>query len=269
MTTKPKNEMSFLEHLEELRWLLVRSTIAILIASLFAFFISDFIIEQVIFGPVKTDFITYQIFCELSQKMGVEADFCIKEFPFKIQNTNVGGQFSFLIWICLIAGFILSFPYVLWQIWRFIQPALYKNEQKNAVLFIVSTTILFFIGILFGYYLIVPLSVHFFGTFNVSNTILNEFNLESYIGMIKTSVIACGLLFELPIIIYFLSKVGLVTPAFLRKHRKYAIVIVLILAAIITPPDVLSQMIVTIPIMIIYEASILISVFVEKRETKI
>jgi len=268
MTTKPKGEMSFLEHLEELRWLLVRSTVAILIGALGAFFISDFIIEQVIFGPAKTDFITYQFFCELSQKMGVEADFCIKEFPFKIQNTNMGGQFSFLIWICFIAGFILAFPFVLWEIWKFIKPALYKTEQKYAVGFIVTTSLLFFMGVLFGYYLIVPLSIHFFGTFNISNTISNEFNLESYIGMIKTSVIACGLLFELPIIVYFLSKLGLVTPSFLRKYRKYAVVIILILAAIITPPDVLSQIIVTIPIMIIYEASILISFFVEKRAAK-
>jgi sec-independent protein translocase protein TatC len=145
---------------------------------------------------------------------------------------------------------------------------LYEKERKNAKYFIFIASILFFLGVLFGYYIIVPMSVNFFATFTVSSIIKNEFNVDSYIGMIKTSVIACGLFFELPIIIYFLSKLGLVTPQFLRKYRKYGIVIILIVAAIVTPPDVVSQVIVSIPMLLIYEVSIFISAFVVKRRLK-
>ena len=267
---KPKGEMSFLEHLEELRWLLVRSISVILVLAGVAFFFSDFIYNEILFGPKNPDFITYKFFCQVTQYFNFEDQaICNAEMPFKIQNTNMSGQVTFMIWTCFTAGFIVGFPFVLWQIWNFISPALYPNEKKNAAAFIIVSSLLFFIGVLFGYYVIVPLSVYFFGTFSVSNDIVNEFNLESYTGMIKTSVIACGLIFELPIIIYFLSKIGLVTPQFLRKYRKYALVIVLIIAAIITPPDVVSQIIVTIPIMILYEISIFISAYVVKNNEKL
>lgn len=261
-------EMSFLDHLEELRWLLVRSTIAILILALGSFFISDFIFEKILFGPKNPDFITYRFFCEVTQFFGFQDnDICKVEMPFIIQNTDMGGQISFLIWTCITTGFILGFPFIIWEVWKFISPALYDNEKKYAKLFIFVSSLLFFLGVLFGYYIITPLSVYFFGSFSASAEIVNEFNLESYTGMIKTSVIACGLLFELPIIIYFLSKLGLITPTFMRKYRKIALVIVLILSAIITPPDVISQVIVAIPIMMLYEISIFISAFVTKRET--
>jgi sec-independent protein translocase protein TatC len=186
--------------------------------------------------------------------------------PFIIQSTSLGGQFSVFLWTCITAGFILGFPYILWEIWKFISPALYKNEKKYAVSFILISSILFFLGVLFGYYLILPLSVNFFGGFNVSSVIKNEFNLDNYISMVKTSVISCGLIFELPIIIYFLTKIGLVTAATLREYRRYSIVIILIVAAIITPPDILSQIIVSIPLLILYEISILIAVLVNKKE---
>ena len=268
MAKNTPKEMSFLGHLEELRWLLVRSTAAILIAAGLSFFISDFIFNEIIFGPKDPNFITYHFFCELSQKFGLDDSLCVNEMPFIIQNVNMGGQVSILIWICIIAGFIISFPFILWEIWKFIKPALYDNEKKSAIWFILISSLLFFLGVLFGYFVIVPLSIYFFGTFQVSPEVVNEFNLESYIGLIKTSVIACGILFELPIIIYFLSKLGLVTPSFLRKYRKYTLIIVLILAAIITPPDILSQIIVAIPIMILYEISILISYLVQRKELK-
>lgn len=267
-TTSPK-EMSFLDHLEELRWLLIRSTSAILILAGASFFVSDFIFEKILFGPKDPNFITYQFFCKVTQIFGVEnADICNVKMPFIIQNTNMGGQVSFLIWTCITVGFIVGFPFVLWEIWKFISPALYEKEKKYAKAFIIISSLLFFLGVLFGYYIITPLSVYFFGSFSASAEIVNEFNLESYTGMIKTSSIACGLLFELPIFIYFLTKLGLVTPAFLRKYRKYALIIVLILSAIITPPDVISQVIVAIPIMVLYEVSILISLLVVKKELK-
>ena len=178
------------------------------------------------------------------------------------------GQVNVFVWTCITAGFILSFPFILWELWKFISPALYQNERKNAKLFISVASLLFFLGVLFGYYVIVPMSINFVATFKVSDIVKNQFNLESYIGMIKTAVIAAGLFFELPIIIYFLTKLGLVTPSFLRNSRKYAIVILLILAAIVTPPDVISQISVAIPMLLIYEASIFISAFVIKREKK-
>lgn len=268
MAKKNLNEMSFLDHLEELRWLLVRSTIAVLILATVAFLISDYIFDVIIFGPTKADFITYRFFCDLSSQLGNSELICVKEMPFIIQNTNMEGQINVLIWSCITAGFILSFPFILWEVWKFISPALYESEKKHAKLFIFSSSMLFFIGVLFGYYVIVPMSVNFFATFTVSNVVINQFSIDSYIGMVKTSVIACGLFFELPIIIYFLTKVGLVTPEFLRKYWKYAVIIILFVAAIVTPPDVVSQIIVTIPMLIIYEASILISKIVVKNQNK-
>ena len=259
--------MSFLDHLEELRWLLVRSTIAVLVLASLSFFISDFIFEKILFGPKDPNFITYRFFCSVSQYFELEdLEICEAKMPFIIQNTSMGGQVSFLIWTCITAGFIIGFPYILWEFWKFISPALYAKEKKYAGAFVIVSSLLFFLGVLFGYFIITPLSVYFFGSFNASPEIVNEFNLESYTSMIKTSTIACGLLFELPIIIYFLTKMGLVSAGFLRKYRKYALVIVLIVAAIITPPDVISQIIVTIPIMALYEISILISAVVGKKE---
>lgn len=265
---KPVNEMSFLDHLEDLRWLLVRSSAVIVGMAFVTYFFSDYIFDQIIFGPTKTDFVTYRFFCDVAQKLGMTGDICIKELPFVIQNTSMEGQINIFIWTCITAGFILSVPYILYEVWKFVSPALYQKEKQNATFFIIASSLLFFLGVLFGYFLIVPLSVNFLANFSVSSIVKNEFNLESYIGMIKTSVIAAGLFFELPIIIYFLSKLGLVTPMFLRTYRKYAIVIVLIVAAIVTPPDVVSQISVSIPMLIIYEASIFISVFVYKNKLK-
>jgi sec-independent protein translocase protein TatC len=268
MAKKEMKEMSFMEHLEELRWLLVRSTIAVLIGATATFFISDFIFDTIIFGPTNPNFITYRLFCELSNFVGFQESICVTELPFVIQNTDMEGQVTILIWTCITAGFIFAFPYILWLLWSFVSPALYEKERKNAKYFIFIASILFFLGVLFGYYIIVPMSVNFFATFTVSSAIKNEFNVDSYIGMIKTSVIACGLFFELPIVIYFLTKLGLVTPQFLRKYRKYGIVIILFVAAIVTPPDVVSQVIVSIPMLLIYEVSIFISAFVVKRRLK-
>jgi sec-independent protein translocase protein TatC len=265
MAKKNTNEMSFLDHLEELRWLLVRSSIAIIIVASVTYVFSDYIFDTIIFGPASPNFVTYRFFCDASHYLGFAESICITELPFVIQNTSMEGQVNIFVWTCITAGFILSFPYILWELWKFISPALYDKEKKNAKLFIFVASILFFLGVLFGYYVIVPMSVNFVATFSISNVVKNEFNLESYIGMIKTSVIAAGLFFELPIIIYFLTKLGLVTPAFLRKYRKYAVVIVLIVAAIVTPPDVVSQITVAIPMLLIYEASIFISVFVVKK----
>ena len=180
----------------------------------------------------------------------------------------MGGQFSAHMWTSITAGFILGFPFIIWEFWKFIRPALYDNEKKYAVLFIITASVLFFTGVLFGYFIIAPLSVNFLANYNVSKEIFNDIDLSSYISLLRSSTVACGLLFELPIVIYFLTKMGLVTPSSLRNYRKYTLVIVLILSAIITPPDIISQIIVAIPIMILYEISILISVIVHKKQEK-
>ena len=268
MAKKSLSEMSFLDHLEELRWLLVRSSIAIVVLAVAVYFVSDYIFNEIIFGPTKVDFITYRFFCDASHYLGFAETICIEELPFTIQNTTMEGQVNVFVWTCITAGFILGFPYLLWEVWKFISPALYESERKYAKVFVLTASLLFFIGVLFGYYVIVPMSVNFLATFSVADVVKNEFNLESYISMIKTSVIAGGLFFELPIIIYLLTKLGLVTPTFLQNTRKYAVVIVLIIAAIVTPPDVVSQVTVAVPMLLIYEISILISKFVVKKQEK-
>lgn len=265
---KPKGEMSFLEHLEELRWILVRCSFAILVMAIVAYFFADFIFTDVIFGPTQPSFITYRFFCDASHALGFADSICITDFEFIIQNTEMEGQVNIFVWICIVTGFILAFPYILWEFWKFISPALYEKERKGAKAFIFIASILFFLGVLFGYYVIVPMSVQFLATFSISSIVKNEFNIDSYVGMVKTAVIASGLFFELPIIIYFLTKLGLVGPAYLRKYRKYAIVIILIVAAIVTPPDVVSQITVAVPMLLIYEASIWISVIVEKNRLR-
>ena len=268
MVKKNLNEMSFLDHLEELRWLLVRSTVAVLIFATVTFFVSDYIFDVIIFGPTDANFITYRFFCDLSRQLGFAESICVTEMPFIIQNTNMEGQINVLIWTCITAGFILGFPFILWEVWKFISPALYDTEKKHAKIFIFSSSLLFFLGVLFGYYVIVPMSVNFFATFTISTVVKNQFSIDSYIGLVKTSVIFFFLFFELPIIIYFLTKLELVTPTFLRKYWRYAVIIILIVAAIVTPPDVVSQIIVTIPMLIIYELSILISKIVVRNQKK-
>ncbi len=268
---KQKNsekQMSFLDHLEELRWLLIRSSIFILLGAIVAFIFSDFIFNTIIFGPKDSNFVTYQFFCEIAKTFNFEDSFCSKELPFEIQNRTMEGQFSVMVWTSITAGFIISFPFLLWELWKFISPALYSKEKKNAKLFITISSLLFFIGVLFGYYVITPLSINFLANLQVSEIVKNQIDINSYISLVKTTSLACGLVFELPIIIYFLSVMDLVSPQFLREYRKYAIVLILIVAAIITPPDIISQIIVSIPLLILYELSIYISKFVQRKKPK-
>ena len=261
-----KDEMSFLDHLEELRWHLIRSVIAILIIATVAFIFKDFIFDVLLFGPKKKDFITYKLFCSISQSIGQGNSFCIDKLPFRIQSRTMAGQFSAHLWTSILAGFILAFPYIIFEFWKFISPGLYENERKNARGFIFIASLLFFLGVLFGYYIVTPLSINFLGNYSVSSEIFNDFDLNSYIGLLRASVLASGIIFELPIIVYFLTKIGIITPTFLRKNRKISLVLVLSLSAIITPPDIASQIIVSIPILILYEVSILISRIVIKKQ---
>lgn len=263
----PEKEMSFLDHLEELRWHLVRSTLAVLIVAVLAFIFKTFIFDTLIFGPSKPGFFTYRVFCNISQSLGMDA-FCFQEMPFRIQSRTMAGQFSAHMWTSIYAGIILAFPYILYELWKFISPGLKEKERKSSRGFIFIASLLFFIGVLFGYYLITPLSINFLGNYQVSEEVFNDFDLDSYISLVRTSVLASGIVFELPIIMYVLTKIGLVTPEILRKYRKFALVIVLVVSAVITPPDIVSQIIVAIPILILYEVSIYISKIVIKNQLK-
>ena len=264
----PGKEMSFLDHLEDLRWHLIRCTIAIILMGLIAFIAKEFVFDVLLLGPKSADFPTYKLLCRAATWMGFEDSFCFSELPFKIQSRKVAGQFSAHIWTSITAGFIIAFPYVIYQFWKFISPGLKANEKRTSRGFIIIASFLFFLGVLFGYYIVTPLSINFLGTYQVSEEVFNEFDLDSYIGLVRSAVVASGLIFELPIIIYFLTKIGLVTPQFLKKYRKYSLVLVLFLSAIITPPDIASQIVVAVPILILYEVSIVISGSVIKRQAK-
>lgn len=263
-----KAEMSFLDHLEVLRWTLIRSSFFIFVFALIAFIFKDFIFDKIILKPKDIDFFTYRFMCSISQKFGAEDGLCIDEIPFVVQSRTMGGQFNAHIWTAIAVGFILAFPFIIWEIWKFIKPGLYDNEKKYARVFIFVSSVLFFIGVLFGYYIITPLSVNFLGSYRVAEEVKNNIDLASYISLIKSSCLASGFIFELPVIVYFLTKMGLITPEFLKSKKKYAIVLVLILSAVITPPDVISQVVVFIPLYILYEFSILISKIVYKKEQK-
>ncbi len=264
---KPEKDMSFLDHVEELRWHLVRSSAAIFFFGIIAFLMKDFIFNKVIFAPKDPNFITYRVFCRASRFFGTDG-LCIDELPFTFQSLEMGEQFSVHIWISITIGFIIAFPFIIWEFWKFISPGLYEKERKGAVAFIIISSFLFFVGVLFGYYVITPLSVNFLGSYSVSDLVERNIQIGSYISLLKSSVLASGLIFELPIIMYFLTKMGLITPDFLRQYRKHALVVVLILSAVITPPDIVSQVIVAVPILVLYEVSIFISKVVLKNERK-
>jgi sec-independent protein translocase protein TatC len=260
-------EMSFLEHLEELRWHIIRSVSAIIILAVVAFIFKDLIFDKIILNPRTPEFWTNRMFAKLGDAVGSEA-LKINQKPLELISIKIAGQFMTHIWTSIIAGFIISSPVVFYEFWRFIKPALYETEKKYATGAVFFTTILFMMGVLFGYFLIVPLSIHFLGTYNVSGDVTNQINLNSYIGSVTSIILASGVVFLLPVFSYFLSKVGLVTPQFMRTYRKHSYVVMLLLAAIITPPDVFSQIMVAIPLVILYEVSILIAKHVTKQREK-
>jgi len=271
MATKQTNqekEMSFLDHLEDLRWHLIRSALAVIVAGFGAFLAKSIIFDIILFGPKQSDFFTYEVLCYLSKSIGVNESFCFEELPFRIQSRKMSGQFSAHLWTSITAGFIIAFPYVLYQFWSFVSPGLYSGEKRQSRIFIFFSSILFFAGVIFGYYVICPLSINFLGGYQVSSEIFNDIDIGSYIGLVRACTLASGLIFELPIVIYYLTKFEIVTPDFLKKNRKYAIVIILIISAIITPPDVASQIIVTIPVVILYEVSLIIAKRIYKKQIK-
>ena len=261
----PEKEMSFWEHLEELRWHLVRIGIVLLLLAIAAFIFRKFIFDVVILAPKDPEFISYRALCALGKWVSTDA-LCIGAEPLEIINIQMSGQFMVHLYVSMMAALVVAFPYVLWEIWSFVRPALLPKEKKYSQGVVIYSTILFIIGMLFSYYLIVPLTINFFSSYQVSESVNNTITLNSYISTVVSLTLATGLVFELPIIVFFLTKVGLLTPAFMKKSRKYVLVILLTIAAIITPPDVFSQILVTIPLMLLYEFSIMISARVVRKK---
>jgi len=270
MSKKDNNEMTFLEHLEELRWHIVRSLIVVILIGILAFVFKKFVFDIIILGPSQSDFFTNYWLCRIGTNSFLNTlKLCINSNPVKLQNIQMAGQFTAHIKISLIAGIILAFPYLFFELWNFIKPALYTTERKMAQGSIVAISFLFFLGVAFGYYIICPLSINFLYNYQVSDLAINDIKLMSYISLIASVCLGSGVLFELPVIVMFLSKIGLLTPAFLKKYRKHAILIILVLSAIITPPDVFSQILVALPLLLLYEISIQISARITKKQEMI
>ncbi|MCB0546347.1 MAG: twin-arginine translocase subunit TatC [Phaeodactylibacter sp.] len=257
-------EMSFLEHLEELRWHIIRSLLAIVGLGIVLFIFQKWLFQEVIFGPTEPDFFSYRFVCNLSHAIGMGDGLCFTPPQFTKIATGFGEAFIISIKVSFVMGFILSFPYVLWEFWRFIRPGLYPKEQKAARGMVAICSSLFLIGVLFGYYIISPFAINFLAGYDVPG-VQNTPTISSFINYMIMFTAPAGLIFELPIIVYFLSKVGLVTPEGMKQYRRHSIVGILILAAMITPPDVVTQFLIGIPLYVLYEVSIVVSARVNKE----
>jgi len=261
------SQMSFWGHIDALRGHLFRSVVVVVIFAVILFCFPEFLFDTVLFGPLKDDFLTYRAFCKLGNMLNVGDDLCFGHYTFKLQSLGLADQFTSQMWIAFIGGLMLAAPYILFEVWKFIKPALKEKEKRASTGFIISSSFLFISGILFSYFIIVPLTVNFLGNYKVSAMVENNFTMDSYISTVTTLSLATGIVFELPVIVYFLSRFGLMTPEFMRKYRKHAVVVILIVAAVVTPsPDVTSQMLVAFPLYILYEASIFVSKYVVKKK---
>lgn len=263
-----EKEMSFLDHLEELRWHLVRSAFAIVIFMILAFYYTPWIFDNIIFAPTRVNFPTFQWLCSLGKLTGSEEALCAKAFDFKIQSRYLTGQFTMQFLAAFVIGFIVAFPYVFWEIWRFVKPGLKTNESKNSRGAVFAVSFLFFSGVLFGYFLLVPLMTWFFSTYSISPTIVNEFDITSFVSTFIMLVFGSGVLFQLPVVVYFLTRIGILTPQFMRTYRKHSYVIILVVGAIVTPPDILSQVLISMPLFLLFEISIFISAYVVRSKRK-
>ena len=261
-------QMSFLAHLEELRWHIVRSVVAVLVFFIAAFVSYRIIFDKIIFGPVNPDFPTYRLLCYVSERIGIGDTFCVSKIDIPMQITTFLGEFITHLKVSLVAGFILAFPYIIFEIWRFIKPALEKKEKQHARGIIFFCSALFFTGVCFGYFVISPFTINFVANYNVITNARTDIHVGSYISFITSVVIAAGLMFEMPIFAYLFSKIGILTPQFLKNFRKHAIVVMLVISAVVTPPDVFSQVLLSLPLYILYEVSILISARVNKKRDK-
>lgn len=264
-----EKKMSFFDHLDELRKHLVRSAIAVVVLALFAFMAKELIFDGIILAPKNTHFITYRFFCWLSETYAWLGGLCIQEINFTVANIDMTGQFMQHLTISLYTGLVLAFPYLVFELWLFIKPALHIKERKAARGMVFYISLLFFLGVGFGYFALAPVSILFLGSYQVSAEVANQITLRSYISTLTTMVLASGLIFELPILAYFLARVGIVTSSFLRTNRRLAVVINFIVAAIITPSDVSSMFLMAIPLLLLYELSIWVVARVERKNAAI
>jgi sec-independent protein translocase protein TatC len=270
-----EEEMSFFQHLEALRWHLLRAAAVILLVTIFAFAYFDDIFFSIILAPTRTDFWTYRMMCKMGDGFHHlmsfidPKDFCVQSIKFSLINTELAGQFNLQLNSSIMIGIILGIPYFLFEIWRFIRPALQVKERRAASGFVFYASFLFFLGVMFGYYIITPLSIRFLANYKVSDTITNMFSIDSFISSETLLTLLAGLVFQLPIVVYILSSLGILKPKFMREKRRYAVIIVLLLAAIITPsPDALTMMVVALPLYVLFEFSIIVSAVVERRKKK-
>jgi sec-independent protein translocase protein TatC len=262
-----EQEMSFIDHLEELRWHIIRAVGSIFVFGIAAFLAKSFVFHDVILAPSRTDFFTYRMMCRLGEIIGSDA-ICIDTLAFTIQSRTMSGQFTMHLMVSFMIGLALAFPYAFWEIWRFISPGLYPQERQNSRGAVFFVSLLFIIGMLFGYYIVAPLSINFLSSYTVDPTILNEFDLSSYIETLVMLVFACAIMFELPIIVYFLTKAGMLSPEVMRVYRKHSLVGILVISAMITPPDVTSMMLIAFPLFLLYEISIFVCATVRKNDLK-
>ncbi|MBA3649247.1 MAG: twin-arginine translocase subunit TatC [Chitinophagales bacterium] len=252
-------EMSFIDHLEELRWVILRSLIAIVVAGIFIFLNTKFIFDHIIFAPKNPDFWTFRVMCKLGSWVHMSS-LCVQNFNVPVQNIDFSGQFMVSLQNAFTLGLVIVFPFVLWELWKFISPALYEQERQKIYGIVLSGSLLFYLGVVFGYFLIVPFTVFFLGTYQVSTEVKNTISLSSYIETVTGLSFACGLVFEFPLIIYLLAVIGVATHEILSGYRKYAVVFILLLSAVITPsPDMVSQTLVALPLYGLFEIGILIS----------
>lgn len=252
-------QMTFIEHLEALRWHLVRAIIAIGVGAIFSFIKGKFIFDTILLGPTRNTFYTFQKLCDLSHRLYDSDRLCVESMGFVVKTVNIQEQFYQHFMIAIIGGLIIAMPYVLYEIYRFVKPALKSKEKKYSSLVIAFASLLFFLGIGFGYFILTPISVNFLGTYSLSDDIAREFTVASVVSFISLLTLGSGVLFELPIVIYFLAKIGLLTADMMRSYRRVAVVVILIISALITPPDVTSQIILSFPILILYEIGIIIA----------
>ncbi|MFM8431367.1 MAG: twin-arginine translocase subunit TatC [Bacteroidota bacterium] len=266
--SNPQGEMSFLQHLEALRWHLVRAAAVIVVLALAWFFMKELLFDGILLAPKDPNFITYRGLCKLSDQLGLGDELCVKAIPFSLIATDISSQFTTHMWLAFLAGIITGFPYLVWELWRFIKPALHAKERKYAQGIVFYISFLFLTGIAFGYYIITPMTVNFLGTYQVSAQVQNMITLDSFISTVSTMTLITGIVFELPVVVYFMTKIGLLTARFMREYRRHAVVIILIIAAIITPTsDVTTLVMVALPLYFLYEISIFVSAYVNRKTT--
>ena len=254
------NKMTFLEHLESLRWHIIRSLVAVVALAIIVFLAKDFVFNTVIMGPRSSDFLTYKVICAISERL------CFAPPDFQLLTRDLGEQFIVHLKVSFWLGLVIAIPYVFFEVWKFIRPGLYDTERKAARGFVFVCSLLFFMGVLFGYYVLSPFAITFLASYDVGAT--SAPTLHSYVNYMTMFTLPTGIVFQLPVLVYFLANIGLIGPQFMRTYRKHAFVIILIMASIITPPDVITQLLITVPLYFLYEVSIIIAARIEKKNMK-